>query len=91
MKKSLLLVLGTVSALVVSARTMPIILQNDLIPSEKTDSSSSAPEITKKRTRRGADQRSEFFIISADRGQRLQKTLPSIIHTSREEKPIRTW
>ena len=36
MKKSLLLVLGTASALVASARTMPIILQNDLIPSEKT-------------------------------------------------------
>ena len=35
----------------------------------------------------GPDQRSACSIRSSLRGQKLQKTVPSIIHTNREENP----
>lgn len=41
----------------------------------------------KKSANNGEVQRSAFSIKSADKGQRLQKTVPSIMQTSREEKP----
>ena len=54
----------------------------------KTPSSSSAPESTKNSTSTGAVQWSALRMISSDSGQRLQNTLPSIMHTSSGEKPI---
>ena len=43
--------------------------------------------MTKNSTMRGPVQRSEFSMISSESGQRLQNTLPSIMHTSSDEKP----
>ena len=57
---------------------------------EKTFSSSSAPLSTKNRMYSGAVQRSVLSMISAEKSHTLQNTVPSIMQTSRLEKPIFT-
>ena len=64
--------------------TMPISTQ---VTSLNTERSSSAPLMTKNSTNRGAVQRSVLAISSSELGQMLQKIVPSIMHTSRDEKP----
>ena len=58
--------------------------------SVNTSSSSSAPLMTKNRANSGEVHLSAAPIRSPDRGQRLQNTVPSIMHTSKEEKPTVT-
>ena len=58
--------------------------------SANTLNSSSAPLITKKRAKSGEVHLSERTIKSSDSGQILQKIVPSIIHTSNDEKLICT-
>ena len=58
--------------------------------SVNTLSSSSAPLITKNNANNGDVHLSDASIKSCDNGQILQNTVPSIIHTSNEEKPICT-
>ena len=55
-----------------------------------TFNSSSAPLSTKNRIYSGAVQRSVLSMISAEKSHTLQNTVPSIMHTSRLEKPIFT-
>ena len=58
--------------------------------SPKTLNSSSAPDSTKKRTITGAVHLSSLSMSSSEKLQRLQNTVPSIMHTSSEENPIVT-
>ena len=67
--------------------TTPI---STIIRSVNTESSNSAPLITKNSTNRGAVQRSTLSIKFSEKSQILQKIVPSIIQTSREENPICT-
>ena len=46
--------------------------------------------MTKNRAKRGEVHLSLFSMRSKERGQRLQNTVPSIMHTSRDEKPTVT-
>ena len=54
---------------------------------ENTLRSSSAPLSTKNTTKSGAVHLSTRSMISAEKSQILQNTVPSIMHTSRLEKP----
>ena len=59
-------------------------------PLAKTRKSSSAPESTKKSTYSGAVHRSQRYMISSEKSQRLQKMVPHIMHTSSGLKPMAT-
>ena len=56
--------------------------------SANTESSSSAPLITKNRMRMGVTHLSALSISSSDTSHILQNTVPSIIQASKEEKPM---